>query len=941
MRRAVDAMEVDSVAQPLPPFSRPRLSIHPQQQAYAASTRESMRPPISSGTTVPISMPMTIAGQSLPASNSGQGQGTLYVPATSPFHPGRVRPRTASLEGMGQGGVAKRPRSMASDPPYPASYPASNTARVPLGQAPPPAPPSLLGIPSSNLSSVPPSSIPPNSALSSSGEYRPTVQPDGPYRQPDPSYRQDPAYRPSAQEYRYRERAYSAAQPGGVRSRSSSTSEASLDEMLLKSAEGQANAQHQAAHPHSHPPPHAHHPHHAHPQSHGHGHSHAHHGQSHHAQYGHGNPTSPPMRGHPGTESPVAYRSSGRERSERERGERDPRDARAPPPAPQLHDPSYVRYPHHRGDPGSSPEMSTTATAANVHSSTTGMHRAYHHQQEPTQTHVFAPPVTGAPVKRGKYGSSSHDTLPSTSMPAIPGGSSTIATIPAQGSTASVAGVSSAQLIPPGSSQQQLIPTSRFPATNADGQRICRQCGQPGRIKDGKCVEKWGPGPLGPGTVCDRCRKKMKRVERRGTLESQQQAQQQQAQLTAASSSSFSSPGSSNRIPGATYDRSKVQRSDTLLVNNHSHSSLPPPHSPRSHAHHSGHIRERERGDRERDHHHGHHHHSSPPQPPSSHPIPYGAPTQILEREGSSARTSFHLHPHGGSSYNHGHGPRPGESRDRERERERGYDDERERDGAGDAAGSRSRNNSGSSAPSPVHRSNSRSSTAAKQPGDLKLPTPVDYRGDQQRFHRSRQGTPATAPTTTAPIAAIAGGGEDEDEDEDGVEAELDADADADADPEEEDEITNDTQTMLPPVQTQTGAHGNPYPLVTPRKVMPTSSSLRREQPLSSSQYSSYNHHSAPGSRRRSPNPDYRSGRGSAGNHNGSRKDQRGEEKMGSDDVEDVLLEAVDAAEAMSGGSDGEASPDSKEYERRRERVRGDGSRKDDADDWLREAAGV
>ncbi|KAJ6596209.1 hypothetical protein DFH09DRAFT_1134398, partial [Mycena vulgaris] len=35
------------------------------------------------------------------------------------------------------------------------------------------------------------------------------------------------------------------------------------------------------------------------------------------------------------------------------------------------------------------------------------------------------------------------------------------------------------------------------------------------------CVEKWGPGPLGPGTVCDRCRKKMKRVERRGTLEQQ------------------------------------------------------------------------------------------------------------------------------------------------------------------------------------------------------------------------------------------------------------------------------------------------------------------------------------------------------------------------------------------------------------------------------------
>ena len=44
-----------------------------------------------------------------------------------------------------------------------------------------------------------------------------------------------------------------------------------------------------------------------------------------------------------------------------------------------------------------------------------------------------------------------------------------------------------------------------YPAPNAQGQRICRQCGLPGRYKDGKCVEKWGPGPEGPGTVCDRC----------------------------------------------------------------------------------------------------------------------------------------------------------------------------------------------------------------------------------------------------------------------------------------------------------------------------------------------------------------------------------------------------------------------------------------------------
>jgi len=29
-------------------------------------------------------------------------------------------------------------------------------------------------------------------------------------------------------------------------------------------------------------------------------------------------------------------------------------------------------------------------------------------------------------------------------------------------------------------------------------------CGEAGRYKDGKCVDKCGPGPQGPGTVCDR-----------------------------------------------------------------------------------------------------------------------------------------------------------------------------------------------------------------------------------------------------------------------------------------------------------------------------------------------------------------------------------------------------------------------------------------------------
>ncbi|KAH8116661.1 hypothetical protein DFH11DRAFT_1471403, partial [Phellopilus nigrolimitatus] len=63
------------------------------------------------------------------------------------------------------------------------------------------------------------------------------------------------------------------------------------------------------------------------------------------------------------------------------------------------------------------------------------------------------------------------------------------------------------------------LPGGGFPARNAQGQHICRQCGVPGRYEDEKCVEKWGPGLEGPGIVGDRCRKKMKCVERRGTLD--------------------------------------------------------------------------------------------------------------------------------------------------------------------------------------------------------------------------------------------------------------------------------------------------------------------------------------------------------------------------------------------------------------------------------------
>ncbi|KIL63313.1 hypothetical protein M378DRAFT_12212 [Amanita muscaria Koide BX008] len=109
---------------------------------------------------------------------------------------------------------------------------------------------------------------------------------------------------------------------------------------------------------------------------------------------------------------------------------------------------------------------------------------AAHHVQT-IQTHVFAPVVTGAPIKKVKGGSVSNLTTSGTGPGEAP---------PA-------------------------TPQHIYPPTNAQGQRICRQCGMAGRYKEGKCVEKWGPGPMGPGTVCDRCRKKMKRVERRGNLE--------------------------------------------------------------------------------------------------------------------------------------------------------------------------------------------------------------------------------------------------------------------------------------------------------------------------------------------------------------------------------------------------------------------------------------
>ncbi|EIW62400.1 uncharacterized protein TRAVEDRAFT_27713 [Trametes versicolor FP-101664 SS1] len=157
-------------------------------------------------------------------------------------------------------------------------------------------------------------------------------------------------------------------------------------------------------------------------------------------------------------------------------------------------------------------------------------------QVQTYQTHIFAPPVTGAPVKKSK----------------LTAGSSTLS---ANGSVLTL-GPTGSVISGPSS-----LGGGGFPATNAAGQRICRQCGLPGRYKDNKCVEKWGPGPEGPGTVCDRCRKKMKRVERRGTLDGHSLA----AQMHHAPAAIHPS-GAAQAVPGTLVNGRSIHRSDTLHV---------------------------------------------------------------------------------------------------------------------------------------------------------------------------------------------------------------------------------------------------------------------------------------------------------------------------------------------------------------------------------------
>jgi hypothetical protein len=173
-----------------------------------------------------------------------------------------------------------------------------------------------------------------------------------------------------------------------------------------------------------------------------------------------------------------------------------------------------------------------------------------HGQYQTLQTHIFAPPVTGPPGKKPKASGKKH------SSPIIRRSSWTHSEgtpVSAAPSVRSVAGAASLPSLPPGG----------YPAVNDKGQRICRQCGMPGRYKDGKCVEKWGPGPEGPGTVCDRCRKKMKRVERRGTLDPHSQTPSFVQPRTHASIQEREQMHGASASQGT--DRS-ISRTDTVVV---------------------------------------------------------------------------------------------------------------------------------------------------------------------------------------------------------------------------------------------------------------------------------------------------------------------------------------------------------------------------------------
>ncbi|KAL0574287.1 hypothetical protein V5O48_007663 [Marasmius crinis-equi] len=241
---------------------------------------------------------------------------------------------------------------------------------------------------------------------------------------------------------------------------------------------------------------------------------------------------------------PIRYGQAGHRRSSRERSdergrERDSREyqqRRSPPPhylppplGQKMYPPPLAGYQGREVYPPGEGRGGERATEGVLRTGENGQGDPHHHSPF-TGSHGHTPHALTA-----------HPTIPNaTSLSSIPSSSITShSTIPNSSSHPSIPAAHQTSPSNPGS-QSSIVQPGSYPPTNAQGQRICRQCGQPGRYKEGKCVEKWGPGPHGPGTVCDRCRKKMKRVERRGTIEqaqavaaAQAQAARQQAAMTA------------------------------------------------------------------------------------------------------------------------------------------------------------------------------------------------------------------------------------------------------------------------------------------------------------------------------------------------------------------------------------------------------------------------
>ncbi|KAG5219801.1 hypothetical protein IMY05_C4762000500 [Salix suchowensis] len=141
-------------------------------------------------------------------------------------------------------------------------------------------------------------------------------------------------------------------------------------------------------------------------------------------------------------------------------------------------------------------------------------------------------------------------------------------------------------------------------------------------VQRGKVCGEMGSGasrPQGPGTVCDRCRKKMKRVERRGTLEGQQLAAQTANAFAAAHNGAFQQQTATVRTIQA------LPRTDTMPIQQFKDDSSANLRSAITNSH---------RG-------------RAPPSPPSTATLPEGT---LLSHSRSNSRNGSRRPPKAGSS---------------------------------------------------------------------------------------------------------------------------------------------------------------------------------------------------------------------------------------------------------------------------------------------------